>query len=94
MNEFDDFYAQQRIHAKRMEAFGDASALYHYRFQNDNGGVKQMEQARRYVAHWKQMLEQNLGLLFWGKPGNGKTFTAECIANALLEKQRVCTFLP
>lgn len=85
MNEFDDFYAQHRIHAKRTEAFGDASALYHYRFQNDKGSVKQMEQARRYVDHWRQMQEQNLGLLFWGKPGNGKTFAAGCIANALLE---------
>lgn len=85
MNEFDDFYAQQCIHAKRTEVFGDVSALYHYRFQNDKGSVKQMEQARRYVDHWRQMQEQNLGLLFWGKPGNGKTFAAGCIANALLE---------
>lgn len=87
MKELDDFFTQQRLHAKRTEAFGHASALYHYRFCNDNGSVKQLEQARRYVAHWKQMQEQNLGLLFWGKPGNGKTFAAGCIANALLETE-------
>ena len=87
MKEFEDFYAQQRLHARQWEALGDASALYHYRFCNDNGSVKQIEQARRYVTHWNQMKEQNLGLLFWGKPGNGKTFAAGCIANGLLEAE-------
>ena len=82
MNEFYDFH---RLYGKQKDAFGDASALYQYRFDNDNGSVRQMEQARRYAAHWKQMLEQNLGLLFWGRPGNGKTFAAGCIANWLLE---------
>ena len=82
MNEFD-----QRFYEKQREAFGNTSALYHYRFCNDNGSVRQMEQARRYVDHWKQMQEQNLGLLFWGKPGNGKTFAAGCIANGLLETE-------
>ncbi len=85
MKDFDDFFARQRLLEKQQEAFGDAAALYHYRFANDNGAVPQMEQARRYVEHWKQMQEQNLGLLFWGRPGNGKTFAAGCIANALLE---------
>lgn len=89
MKEMDDFFAQQRICRKQSEAFGNAGALYHYRFCNDNGSVRQLEQARRYVAHWKQMQEQNLGLLFWGKPGNGKTFAAGCIANALLERDGV-----
>ena len=86
MREFD-----QRLYEKQREAFGDASVLYYYRFCNDNGSVKQLEQARRYVEHWKQMLEQNLGLLFWGKPGNGKTFAAGCIANALLETEGMHT---
>lgn len=85
MNEFDDFYRTQQLMQKRQEAFGDASALMSYRFENDNGNVPQLEQARRYVTHWKEMLQQNLGLLFWGRPGNGKTFAAGCIANALLE---------
>jgi len=87
MKELDDFDTLQWLHERRMEAFGNASALYQYRFCSDNGSVRQMEQARQYVAHWRQMQEQNLGLLFWGKPGNGKTFAAGCIANALLETE-------
>lgn len=82
-----EFLKEQRILSRRQEAFGDASALYRYRFEKDNGSVPQLEQAKRYVSHWKQMYEQSLGLLFWGKPGNGKTFAAACIANALLESE-------
>lgn len=87
MNEFDDFFRTQRLMQKRQDAFGDASALASYRFEADNGTVPQLEQAKRYVAHWEEMREQNLGLLFWGRPGNGKTFAAGCVANALLESE-------
>lgn len=87
MNEFDDFFRTQRLMQKRKDAFGDASALASYRFEADNGTVPQLEQAKRYVAHWEEMREQDLGLLFWGRPGNGKTFAAGCIANALLESE-------
>lgn len=89
MNEFDVFYRTQRLMQKRQEAFGDASALVSYRFENDNSSVPQMDQARRYVTHWEEMRQQNLGLLFWGRPGNGKTFAAGCIANALLELEDI-----
>lgn len=41
---------------------------------------------KRYVEHWSQAREKNLGLLFWGAVGTGKSFLAACIANALLEK--------
>lgn len=77
---FIDHWMPERL----QETFGDASALYHYRFEADNGKCPQMEQARRYVSHWEEMRQENLGLLFWGKPGNGKTFAAACIANGLL----------
>ena len=79
----DDFWIQEM----RVNAFGPASALQDYRFERDNGKIPQLEQARRYVAHWEDMYRENLGLLFWGRPGNGKTFAAACIANALLEQK-------
>lgn len=80
-----EFMIQQRLAEKRRETFGDSGTLCQYRFDRDSGRIPQMEQARKYVAHWEQMRCENLGLLFWGRPGNGKTFAAACIANALLE---------
>ena len=46
----------------------------------------QLELARRYAEHFVEMQENNTGLLLYGPPGNGKTFTAACIANHLVEK--------
>ena len=74
------------MHTRREIAFGKAAALGAYRFENDNGSVPQLSEAKKYVALWEEMLENDIGLLFWGLPGNGKTFAAACIANALCEK--------
>lgn len=71
----------------RQKTFADAGALLDYRFDADNGSVPQIAQARAYAEHWEEMYRENMGLLFWGKPGNGKTFAAACIANALLEQK-------
>lgn len=42
--------------------------------------------ARNYVDRFDEMFEKNQGLLFYGPVGTGKSFTAACIANALLNK--------
>lgn len=41
---------------------------------------------RRYADLFPQMKRENRGLLLFGSVGTGKTFTAACIANALLEQ--------
>lgn len=38
---------------------------------------------KRYVNSWQQVKAENLGLLFWGDVGTGKSFLAACIANYL-----------
>lgn len=80
---------KQRLYARRREVFGEAAALYDCCFGKDNGQVPQLEQARRYLEHWEQMRQENMGLLLWGPPGSGKTFAAACIANGLLEQETV-----
>ena len=56
-------------------------------FENDNGRNPQTELARRYVEHWEDMRADNIGCLFWGGVGTGKSYLAGCIANALMEKE-------
>lgn len=42
--------------------------------------------AMNYVERFPEMKENNQGLLFYGPVGTGKSYTAACIANALMEK--------
>lgn len=40
----------------------------------------------RYAERFEKMPKKNQGLLLWGGVGTGKTFSAACIANALLDR--------
>ena len=56
---------------------------------------KAFQTARVYVRDFQTMIkdghpktgEKNIGLVFYGKVGTGKSYTAACIANALMEMQ-------
>lgn len=57
-------------------------------FADDDGQRPGITAAcKRYVEHWSEMAEKNVGILFYGSVGAGKTFYASCIANALLDRQ-------
>lgn len=79
---------QRRKQIEHLRINGIADRMIHaYTFDRDNGqNPDVMRTARRYVCNWSRMLADNIGLLLWGNTGNGKTFTAGCIANALLEQ--------
>ena len=70
----------------KQRAFAD-SAMQQWTFENDNGRNPQAGIARRYVEHWEDMRTDNIGCLFWGGVGTGKSYLAGCIANALMEKE-------
>ncbi len=55
--------------------------------QHDNGRNPQTETAHFYVERWETMQAENIGYLFWGKVGTGKSYFAACIANALMEQE-------
>lgn len=78
---------ENRVYQKRKRVFGSAQGLMSCTFDRDNGGTPQLEWARRYVDHWAEMRKENMGLLFWGPAGTGKTFAAACIANALVDRE-------
>ena len=42
---------------------------------------------RRYVERWEDMKRENMGVLFYGSVGTGKTYFGCAMVNALLEKQ-------
>lgn len=42
--------------------------------------------AQNYVDRWAEMYRRNLGLMIIGANGQGKTYAAACIANALVDK--------
>ncbi len=57
-------------------------------FADDDGQRPEITAAcKRYVEYWDEMAEKNVGILFYGTVGAGKTFYASCIANALLKRQ-------
>ena len=80
------FELESLICGRKQIAFGDAAGLSLYTFDRDNGSVPKLAEARRYAAKFEAMRQENIVLIFWGQPGNGKTFAAACIAIALCEQ--------
>lgn len=76
----------EKVQRLKLQGFTDW-AMQHWTFANDHGQNPQMQLAQRYVAHWSEMREKNVGLLLWGGVGTGKSFMAGCIQfiQALLE---------
>ena len=56
-------------------------------FKTTKSNARPLRLARRYADGFDEMLQKNQGLLFYGDVGTGKTFTAACIANALLDRK-------
>ena len=54
-------------------------------YQIRNGNERHLKMAKKYCIEFSKMYERNQGLLFWGTVGTGKSYTAACIANYLLE---------
>ena len=62
-------------------------AMRNWTFEHDNGRNPQTATARFYVESWETMQAENIGYLFWGGVGTGKSYLAACIANTLMEKE-------
>jgi len=57
-------------------------------FQKTKENEKLYKIASNYVGNFNKMLERGQGLMFFGDVGTGKSFTAACIANELLDQQK------
>ncbi len=76
----------QRMEVLRRDGITDPAYIQYTFDQDDNRNPEVSEVCRRYVEHWDEMFKYNIGILFYGGVGTGKSFLACCIANALIEK--------
>lgn len=53
-------------------------------YRKTSGNEKHLSIAQNYCKEFQKMYENNQGLLFYGTVGTGKSYTAACIANYLL----------
>ena len=77
---------KRRVKRLRRDGLTD-DAYQGWTFEKDdrrNLGVSEV--CRKYVDEWEDMKARNIGAIFYGNPGTGKTFYACCIANALFEQ--------
>lgn len=76
----------QRMEELRKDGISDP-AYWEYTFENDDNHNKSItDVCKKYVENWEEMRDENIGILFYGSVGTGKTFLACAIANALLAK--------
>lgn len=66
-------------------------SLRHTFADDDGQNPKVSRMCCRYVEQWDKMLAENIGILFYGSVGTGKSFYASCIVNALQDCQVVAT---
>lgn len=60
---------------------------YDFTFDKDDSRQPKISAVcRKYVDEWEQMKTDNIGILFYGDVGAGKSFLACCIANGLIDK--------
>lgn len=70
----------------RRDGITDPSYLVNTFAQDDNRNPAVSDVCRKYVDHWEEMKADNIGILFYGGVGTGKSFLACCIANALIDR--------
>lgn len=80
---------EQEIERLKQSCFISISQ-WAYTFDNYKGEKdKSYIIAKNYVKEYEQMKKENIGLLFCGTVGSGKTYLACCIANALIEEYMI-----
>ena len=80
---------EQEIESIKRSCFISMSQ-WAYTFANYRGEKdKSYIIAKNYVKEYEQMKKENIGLLFCGTVGSGKTYLACCIANALIEEYMI-----
>ncbi len=77
---------QRRMAELRKGGITDPAYLRYTFAADDRQDPALSDVCRRYVERWAEMEEQNIGILFHGTVGTGKSFYACAIANALVDQ--------
>lgn len=77
---------ETRMDRLRRDGITDPAYLKHTFAQDDRRNPRISDVCQKYVDNWAEMKAQNIGILFYGDVGTGKSFLACAIANALLER--------
>ena len=81
---------ETRVNKMRRAGFPD-DEMQNWTFDKDDRANEHITSvALKYVDNFDVMRENGKGLLLYGTVGTGKTFTAACIANALIDKGFPC----
>lgn len=75
---------QARMERLRRDGITDPAYLKYTFGQDDRRNPEVSDVCLKYVQNWDEMKADNIGILFYGDVGTGKSFLACCIANALL----------
>lgn len=77
---------RETVERRRKDGITDPSYLVQTFAQDDGRNQKITDVCLKYVDHWEEMKADNIGILFYGGVGTGKSFLACCIANALIDR--------
>ena len=82
---------QKQLEIERLKSICFTSIIqWAYTFENYRGKENQsLIIAKNFVKDYEEIKKENIGLLFYGSVGSGKTYLACSIANALIEQYQV-----
>lgn len=76
---------QENIAANRISAFPEGSSYINARFENADETLT-IIRSQKYTDNFKDtFFPDGTGLLYYGNVGTGKTYTAACICNAVID---------
>lgn len=76
----------EQMKSLRRDGITDPAYLRYTFAEDDHRNPVVSDICHKYVEQWDEMNKNNIGILFYGDVGTGKSYLACCIANALLEK--------
>lgn len=81
---------KRRERAERFRERGNVSPECRFEYARM---TPEMRTCQRYAEKWDDVRQKNIGLFLWGDVGAGKTFAANCICNALIERDEPVSVL-